>query len=249
MKIDLPTREGVCPVHVFEPEGAGPFPAVLVYMDGIGIRPAMLEIGERLQSLGYLAVVPDLFYRSGPYAPMDAKKVFSDPEARKVLLEKFLSQVTAPHVMSDTAAFLDYLEQHPSARRGGVAVTGYCRGGFLALIAAGTYAERIVAAASFHGSRLADDAPESPHLLAPRMKARIYVAGAKDDPSFPDSQKERLERALEAAGVEHTVETYPAHHGWVLSDTSTHDAACAERHWQALGTLLKRAFAVDGAGG
>ncbi len=241
-KIALSTRDGICPCHVYHPAGSGPWPAVLVYMDGIGIRPAMLEVGERLAGCGYLAMVPDLFYRTGPYAPKNARTVFVDPEQRKEHQEKFMSQLTPANIMSDTQAFLDYLDARPDVRRGGIATTGYCRGGYLSLTAAGTYPERIVACASYHGSRLANDEPDSPHLLAPRIKARVYIGGATEDATFPDDMKQRLEETLTAAGVDHTIETYPAHHGWVLSDTLAYNADAAERHWQTLTTLLAETF-------
>jgi len=238
MKISIETRDGSCPAYVYRPDGNGPWPGVLVFMDGIGIRPAMLEIGERLATGGYFVLLPDLYYRSGPYAPMDAKTVFTDPEQRKVLMEKFMSQATPANVMSDTKAFLDYLATQRDVKKGAIGTTGYCMGGLMSLTAAGTYPDRIAAAASYHGGRLATDAPDSPHRLAPKMKARVYVAGAIEDQSFPDDMKARLEQALTDAGVDHMVETYPAKHGWVLRDTPVHDAAAAERHWKTLLALL-----------
>jgi carboxymethylenebutenolidase len=165
--------------------------------------------------------------------------VFTDPEQRKVLMEKFVSRATPANIMSDTAAFLDYLASQPEVKRGGIGTTGYCMGGLMSLTAAGTYPDRVAAAASYHGGRLATEAPDSPHLLAPNMKARVYVAGAIEDQSFPDDMKERLEEALTSAGVDHTVETYPARHGWVLRDTPVFDAAAAERHWQTLLALFR----------
>ena len=95
-----------------------------------------------------------------------------------------------------------------------------------------------MATASYHGSRLATDAPESPHLLAPKIRSRVYVAGAIEDPSFTDEIKARLEKALRDAGVDHEVETYPARHGWVPRDTPVHDPTAAERHWETLFALL-----------
>ncbi|HEY2408443.1 MAG TPA: dienelactone hydrolase family protein [Polyangiaceae bacterium] len=237
-KVELETRDGMCPSHVFRPGNAGPWPAVLAFMDGLGIRPAMLEIGERLASYGYFVLMPDLFYRSGPYEPMDAHTTFTDPDKRKVLLEKFLAHATQANTMSDTRAFLDYLEAQPDVKPGGVGTTGYCMGGLMSLTAAGTYPGRVIAAASYHGGRLATDAPESPHRLAHEMKARIYIAGAIEDQSFPDEMKARLELALTEAGVDHTIETYPAKHGWVLRDTPVYDEACAERHWQTMISLF-----------
>jgi carboxymethylenebutenolidase len=236
-KVEIETADGRCPSYVFRPSGTGPWPAVLVYMDGVGIRPAMLELGERLATYGYFVLLPDLFYRGGPYAPMDPHVIFSDPEKRKALVAKVAS-ATPAMVMRDTRAFLDYLAAQPDVRPGGIGTTGYCLGGGLSLTAAGTYPEHVLAAASYHGGRLANDAPESPHLLAPRMRARVYVAGAIEDPSFPEEMKARLEDALREAGVDHTIETYPAKHGWVLRDTPVYDAAASERHWQTLSALF-----------
>jgi carboxymethylenebutenolidase len=237
-KIDIKTRDGTCPSYEYRPQGAGPWPGVLVFMDGLGIRPAMLEVGERLATYGFYVLLPDLFYRSGHYEPMDPHTVFTDPEKRKVLMEKFFAPATPANVMSDTSAFLDYLGTHPDVKRGGLGTTGYCLGGFMALTAAGTYPERIAAAASYHGGRLATDAPDSPHRLAPKIKSRLYIAGAIEDASFPDDMKDRLEHALRQAGVDHRIETYQAKHGWVFRDTPVYDAAAAERHWNSLVALF-----------
>ena len=237
-KIEIKTRDGMCPSYIFRPSTAGPWPAVLVFMDGIGIRPAMLEIGERLAGYGYFVLLPDLFYRSGPYEPMDPRKIFSDPEQRKLLTEKFFGPAKPASIMSDTQAFLDFLSAQPDVRPGGIGTTGYCMGGLMSVTAAGTYPERILATASYHAGRLATDAPDSPHLLAHRIKSRVYIAGAIEDQGFPEEMKERLARSLSAARVEFKIETYPAKHGWVLRDTPAYDAAAAERHWQTLLALL-----------
>ena len=237
-KITIKTRDGACPSYVYQPAAGGPWPAVLVFMDGLGIRPAMLELGEHLATYGYYVLLPDLFYRSGPYEPMDPHTVFTDPEKRKVLMEKYFAHATQANIMSDTGAFLEYLAAQPEVRSGGIGTTGYCMGGLMSLTAAGTYPERIVATASYHGGRLATDSPDSPHLLAPKIRSRVYVAGAIEDQSFPDDMKERLEAALTQAGVDHRIETYPAKHGWVFRDTPVYDAAAEERHWQSLVALL-----------
>ena len=198
----------------------------------------MLEVGERLAQNGYLTLLPDLYYRSGPYEPMDPHAIFGDEAKRKTLREKFFSLATPANIMSDTPAFLDCLASQPDVQAGGIGTTGYCMGGLMSLTAAGTYPERIVAAASYHGGQLATDAPDSPHRLAPRMKARIYVGAAIDDPSFPDDMKQRLEVALTQAGVDHRIETYRAKHGWVFRDTPVFDAAACEQHWQTLLALF-----------
>jgi len=230
-RIEIETDDGTCPAYVFGEQGR---PKVLFYMDGPGIRPALFEMGERMAAAGYHVLLPDLFYRLGPYAPMDPKVIFGDPAKRADLLSRYISKTTVANVMRDTRAFLAQLGE------GKVATTGYCMGGRFSLAAAGTYPDRVVAAAAYHPGNPASDAPDSPHLLAPRMKATVYVGGASDDASFPEEQKQRLEKALTDAGVDHVIETYPAKHGWVPTDMPTHDPAAAEKHWKTLLDLLQR---------
>jgi carboxymethylenebutenolidase len=245
-RIEIKTKDGVCPSYVYRPTGGhtgnSPWPAVLVFMDGVGIRPVMLEIGERLATHGYFVLLPDLFYRSGPYEPMDGHAVFADPAKRKILMENFFALATSANIMADTRAFLDHLAAEPDVKsngeRGGIGTTGYCMGGLMSFTAAGTYPDRIAATASYHGGRLVTDAPDSPHLLAPKIKSRVYIAGATEDASFTDDMKAKLEAALSQAGVDHQIETYPAKHGWVFRDLPVYDAAAAERHWKTMVALF-----------
>ncbi|MBI3792352.1 MAG: dienelactone hydrolase family protein [Gemmatimonadetes bacterium] len=234
----IATPDGQCPAYLFRPAGAGPWPVVLMLMDGMGIRPALFAMAERIAAHGYLTLLPDLFYRSGPYAPMNAKTVFTDPVQRKELAERFFVHATAANFMRDVGAFLAFLAQHPDARPGPVGVTGYCMGGRTALSAAGTFPERIAAIAAFHPGRMATDKPDSPHLLAPRVRARVHICGARDDKDFDDAEKARLVTALQDGGVAFTLETANALHGWVPADTLVHDAAEAERHYATLFALL-----------
>ncbi|HVY39856.1 MAG TPA: dienelactone hydrolase family protein [Polyangia bacterium] len=233
-RTEVATRDGVCPTWVVRPSGAAVLPGAILYMDGVGMRPAILALGERLAAAGYHVLVPDLYYRSGPYAPMDAKAMFFDPAKRAELTERFMSKATVDNMMSDTASLLGELAARPDVRQPKVGVVGYCMGGRLSLCAAGHFPDRVAAAAAFHPGRVVTDAPDSPHRFVPAIQARVYVAGAIEDPSFPDTQKAALEQALRTAGVDHQVVTYPARHGFVPADTGTYDAACAERHWQAL---------------
>jgi len=124
-KVEIKTKDGTCPSYVYRPMASGPWPAVLIFMDGLGIRPAMLEVGERLATHGYFVLLPDLFYRSGPYEPMNPHTVFTDPEQRKVLMEKFFALATPVNIMSDAGACLDYLAAQPDVRAGGIGTTGY----------------------------------------------------------------------------------------------------------------------------
>jgi carboxymethylenebutenolidase len=240
--LEVTTDEGVCPVHLHTPDGDGPWPGVLVYMDGPGIRPAMHEIAARIADAGYAAALPDLFYRAGPYPPIDPRVVWSDPALKAHHRTTYMETAKPTAVMRDTAAILTALDAAPEVAEGPFGVVGYCMGGRLALIAAGTFPEHFAVAASYHGGGLANDQPSSPHLLADRMRAKIYAAGAIEDANFDDAMKARLEAALTAAGVDHCIETYPAHHGWVPRDMPAHDPAEAEHHWRTLLPLLDEAL-------
>ena len=241
-QLEIETADGRCPTHAYHPSGGGPWPGVIMYMDGIGMRQALVDMAEKLASGGYYVLLPDMFYRVGPYVAPEPAKLFGDEAIRKAHFAKFFAPDVTARAMRDTRAFLAHLDAAPHARAERIGITGYCMGGRFALGAAGTFGERVAAAAAFHPGNPANDAPDSPHLLAAQMRARIYVAGAMEDASFPDEQKQRLEEALTAANVEHVIETYPARHGWVPSDTPVHDAACAERHWRALFELLGKAL-------
>lgn len=227
------TEDGLCPVHTSAPDGVGPWPGVLLFMDGHGVRPALLEIADRLANDGYVVAVPDLYYRTGYTAPAGAR-LFLDPVARAHWTEHILPTLSIANVMRDVPALLAYLHSRPDVRPGPLGLTGYCLGGRLALAAAGHFPGEFAAVASYHGGHLATDAPDSPHLLAPKITARVYVGGASEDASFDDAQKVRLEAALTDAHVDHRIETYAARHGWVPSDTPAHDAAATERHWRTL---------------
>lgn len=240
-RIAIPAAEGNCPALFAHPDGAGPWPAVLMFMDGPGYRPAIEEMAERLAGEGFAVLLPDLFYRSGPYAPVDPKTVFTDPVLKEQHRANFMARATPKAVMADTALFLDWLAARAEVAPGPVGVTGYCMGGRLALIAAGTFPGRIGAAASYHGGGLANDTPASPHLLAGRM-GKVYVGGAREDPNFDDAQKARLIAAFVEAGTDAVVETYPAKHGWVPRDTAVHSAEEAEHHWRTLVPFMRGAL-------
>jgi len=234
--VEIATPDGVCPASLFVPDGsAGPWPGVLMYMDGVGMRPTLYPIAQRIADAGYAVLLPDLFYRAGPYTAPEPKALFTDPAVREAF-RKVVQMPDSAKIMEDTRAFLDTLDARPEVRHSKVGVTGYCMGGRFSLMAAGTFPDRIAAAAAFHPGGLATDAPDSPHLLAPKMRGvKVYVAGADQDQNFPDDMKQRLVAALAASGVDQQVETYAGmRHGWVPSDTPVHSPEGAERHFAAL---------------
>jgi carboxymethylenebutenolidase len=143
-------------------------------------------------------------------------------------------------VALDTEAFLVHLDARGDVAGRKIGAIGFCMGGGMALAAAGTYPDRFEAVASYHGGNLATDAPISPHLFVPELKAEIYVAAAENDGSYPPDVAERFEKALAQAGVRHRTETYPAAHGWMMPDFPVYDPAAAERGWTEMLALFGR---------
>ena len=235
-QIEIETRDGKAPAGLFMPAGAPPASGVILYMDAFGPRPALDGMAERLAGLGYAVVVPDLFYRAGSYGPFDARTGFA-VEASANAIRSMMGATTQAMTQADTVGFLEALAMHGVT--GKVGAVGYCMGGARALNAAAAHPERIVAAASFHGGNLAGDAPDSPHLNAGKIKARVYVGSAGVDRSFPPQQSAKLAEALRAAEVDHIIENYVGMaHGWAVPDHDVYDEKGAERHWARLATFF-----------
>ena len=229
----ITTADGTCPVTVAIPDGQGPWPGVIMYPDAGGVRTAVRQMAERLAGLGYVVLVPDVYYRSGNWAPFDMKNVFNDKAERQRLFG-MIGSITPDAMESDARAFFDYLAARREVTGETFGTTGYCMGGRTSLIVAGRVPERVAAAMSFHGGGLASEDPGSPHLLADKIRAAVYVGGAADDASFTEEQAATLDKALTDAGVEHTIEWYPALHGFAVPDNAPYDEAAAERHWAAM---------------
>lgn len=237
-QVTITTRDGACPTHVFTPEGAGPWPATIIYMDALAIRPMLLEMGHRLADHGFVVLLPDLFYRYGPYEPLVPREVFAAPDMRAII-GPMMASTDGEKAISDTGALLGYLDGRDDVAGEKIGVVGYCMGGGLALKVAAAFPDRVAAAASFHGGNLATDAADSPHRGADKIEARVYVAGADEDAHYPPEMAARLDRALTDAGVEHDCEIYAgAKHGWTMADTPVFDADAAERHWRELFRLF-----------
>jgi carboxymethylenebutenolidase len=208
-----------------------------MFMDGIGVRPSLLALARTVAIHGYFVALPDLYYRSAPFVPLNGTTAFSDAAERQRLMT-IMKEVTAPRVLADARALLEAIGDDPAADTTRVGTVGYCMGGGVAIRVAGAFPDRVRAAASYHGGRLATDAPDSPHVTAANATAQLYVGYAEHDASFPEDQRARLETALAAAGVPHTIEKYHAAHGFAIADTPAYDKIADERHWATLLALF-----------
>jgi carboxymethylenebutenolidase len=239
---DIRTSDGVLDCHVFTPDGQGSWPAVVFYMDAFGVRPSLGSMAQRLASDGYVVTIPNLYYRSGAFAPFDPSAVIVEgPERDR--FKGMIASITDTMVVRDTAVVLDALDTLAVVRRGPVGVVGYCMGGGFALSAAGAFPDRVAAAASFHGGSLATDKPDSPHLRAAMIRGQVYIGVAGIDPTFAPEQEQRLRAAFDEARVNYTLETYEgARHGFAVTGHRVYDREASERHWQMLLRLFRDAL-------
>lgn len=234
LDVQIPAPDGHSNATLHVPDGNGPWPGVLVFPDAGGARETFRQMGDRLTGMGYVALIPDIYYRAGQWAPFDVATLFTDKQER-ARLSGLTSVLTNDRIIADAGAYSDFLLARPEVTGSAIGTTGYCLGGRISLIAAGGLGRKIAAAASFHGGRLAVTGdPSSPHQSADRITATVYVAGAKDDDSFTAEQAELLESALTDAAVDHTLEFYPARHGFAVPDNPTYDTEADARHWEAL---------------
>ena len=241
-EVSITTPDGDCAATLHTPDGTGPWPAVILYPDAGGVRETFRAMADRLSGRGYAVLLPDVYYRAGGFEPFDMDTVFTDPGERTRLM-LLVSGLTNDDIASDAGAFLEFLAARPEVTGAGVGTTGYCMGGRTSLLVAGSHPDRVAAAASIHGGRIAVEGdPTSPHLLADRIRATVYVGGAENDGSYTPEQAALLEEVLTAAGVEHTLETYPAAHGFAVPDNPPYDKDAAERHWAALESLYASAL-------
>src|SRR5579862_1214941 len=248
--VEIKTPDGTCDAAFIRPKN-GSHAGVLIWPDAFGLRPSMRGFAKRLAADGYSVLVPNPFYRVEKAPFTDASKFdFSKPEDRAKLQPLMASVSAAGNAEKDAvayAAFLDAQKEVDKARK--IGTQGYCMGGPLVMRTAATLPDRIGAGASFHGGGLVTTNPNSPHLLAPKIHARMYFGiAASDDKQQPDA-KTKLKEAFDAAKVPTEVELYSmAIHGWCVpdmpagADGPVYNRADAERAWAKLMALYKAAL-------
>jgi carboxymethylenebutenolidase len=241
--VEIKTPDGTCDAYFVSP-AKGRHPAVLTWPDIFGLRPASKEMATRLAGSGYSVLVINPFYRTkkAPTAPDHPD--FNDPATRQALmtLAGTLSPATAA---TDATAFIAFLDAQPSVdKKKKMGTTGYCMGGPFVFRTAAAHADRIGAAATFHGGGLVTDKPESPHLLIPEMKAQYLVAIAENDDTRQPEAKTVLKDAFAKANLPAEVEVYAgAQHGWCPPDSAVYNHDQAEKAWSRQLALFSKALA------
>jgi carboxymethylenebutenolidase len=251
--VEIKTADGTCDAAFIHPD-SGSHPGVLIWPDAFGLRPSMREMARRLAVEGYSVLVPNPFYRvaKAPVLGESASNFnFADPPQRAKLMPLMGSINAEGAAERDAATFIAWLDTQPQVDRSKkVGTQGYCMGGALVVKTAAAVPNRVGAGASFHGGGLVTDGANSPHLLATKIKGRMYFGiAANDDMQQPDA-KTKLEQAFAAAKVPAEIEVYPqAQHGWCVPDMPkqpngqpTYNKADAERAWGKLLALYKAAL-------
>jgi len=239
--VEVKTTDGTCDA-VFCHPAKGKHPGVLVWPDSGGLRPVFREIGRKLAGESYAVLVPNHLYRTAK-APVftDSFDPIKNPDDAA-----FYRRITAPFfaagaVERDAIAYVNFLDSQPQVKKSKkIGVLGYCLGGAYVLKTAALLPDRVRAGASFHGGFLATAKPDSPHLLASKMKARFYHAIASDDDKREPEVKDKLRIAFDAAGVRAEIEIFPdARHGFCVSDSKAFNKVAADRAWSKLVALYK----------
>jgi carboxymethylenebutenolidase len=250
-EVTVKTPDGNCDAVFIHPT-TGSYPGVLIWPDAFGLRPSMRQIGRRIAAGGYAVLVPNPFYRTAKAPVFDNPSGFDfGNPADTAKLPPLIGPLNAPGAAERDAvayvAFLDAQKEVDKAKK--IGTQGYCMGGALVVKSAAAVADRVGAGASFHGGGLVTDNPNSPHLLAPKIKARMYFGiAANDDMRQPDA-KDKLKAAFAAAHVPAEIEVYGSLHGWCVPDMPLQNGAPiynmtdAERAWGKLVALYKAALA------
>jgi carboxymethylenebutenolidase len=243
--VTIKTPDGNADAALFTPKKAGQFPAVLMWPDIMGLRPAFRDMGRRLAAEGYVVLVPNPFYRSKKAPVMEGPIDFNNPATREVLTG-YRKAVSDEGVDNDARAYLAFLDAQPKTNKRRLAgVQGYCMGGTLAFRTAAAVPGRIGAIGSFHGGNgLVTKEANSPHLLIPKTnpKSTWLVLQAQNDDKQQPQVKDELKAAFAAARRKATVEVYPANHGWCVPGSQVYDQVQAERAWSALLQLYRAAL-------
>jgi carboxymethylenebutenolidase len=231
------TSEGI----LYCPERGRRWPGVIHLTDIGGIRPAHRDMARRLAAEGYTVLMPNVFYRTGRPPLFDFKPSMGGDERTTKRIAEMTGPLTPEAVEDDASKYVDFLAARDSTGEGAMGVVGYCATGSMAIRIAAARPDRIAAAASFHGGRLFTEAPTSPHLVLPGIKAALYFGHAIQDRSMPDEAIEKLTRALESWGGRYESEVYEgAYHSWTVPDSPVYNQSQAERAFQKLTDLFTR---------
>jgi carboxymethylenebutenolidase len=245
--VQIVTSAGKMETFITHPEQDGPFPAVVLYMDVWGIREELFDIARRIATVGYYCVVPDFYYRQGRvrHAFRDENNrmisLHALPEADRQRVTAPLAQLTDTMVVADTETLLRFLDTGEPAKPGPMGSIGYCMGGRHVMSVAAAFPNRFRASAGLHPTSLISDRPDSPHLVADRVRGEFYCGFAETDPYAPLSMIEELGALMARCPVRYHHEIHQgAVHGYALPDRDIYQRSGANRDWELIFAMYRR---------
>jgi carboxymethylenebutenolidase len=241
--VNVTTPDGMADCFFVHP-AQGQHPGVILWPDILGLRPAFRMMATRLAESGYAVLCVNHFYRSAKAPVVTEGESFGDSEVRARVMPYYQATATAETNLIDAKAFVSFLDTQEAvdvARK--IGTTGYCMGGPIVLRTAAAVPDRIGAGATFHGSGLVTDQPDSPHLLIREMEAEFLIAIAENDDQKWPGTKEILRDSYDVTGLEAEIEVYEGTlHGWCPPDSQVYNEAQAERAWSRLLVLFDGAL-------
>jgi len=231
-KIEVNVPDGNAEAYLYTPDGQGPWPGVVFLTDIMGIRPANLGMAAHVAEYGYAVLVPNIFYRVTRLPVVDFELKFGDERTMKRMGE-LRAGLTNAQMGPDGKAYVEDLLALKEVKGPKVGVVGYCYTGAMAVRTAAEAPDQVAVAASFHGGALYTETPDSPHLLLPKIKARLYFGHAIEDRSMPSDAIAKLNAALSEWNGESQSEIYAgAHHGWTVPGRAeVYNKPQADRHY------------------
>jgi carboxymethylenebutenolidase len=241
--VDIRTPDGICDAYFVHP-AQGAWPAVLIWPDIMGLRPAFKEMAQRLAQSGYAVLVVNPFYRM-KRAPTSPPHPNLDDPATRAAVMGMAAGLTAKTAATDANALVPWLDDQAAVdKKRKMASSGYCFGGPYTLRTAAAFPNRVGAIASFHGAPMVTDKPDSAHLLIQEIKVHALIAIAESDDNKEPNVKTVLREAFDRAHLSAEIEVYKGTaHGWCPIDSMAYNHDQAEKAWARQLAIFKQALA------
>ncbi len=234
--LTLPTDDGPMHAYLARPDGAGPYPGVVVMQEAFGVNPYVRSVCDRLAEDGFVALAPELFHREGTHLEVAY-------DNRPKVLE-LLASLENDQLQHDASVAVSALRSQAGVAPQRIGVIGFCMGGFVAILAGLTIP--IEAAVSFYPGMLVRPRPNfklTPILARlPELRVPTQIHFGGIDEGIPPEDVELVRAALAASPASHEVIVHPgANHGFHSHDRApTYHAAAADAAWHQASRWLHR---------
>ncbi len=202
------------------PDGAGPFPGVVVSQHGGGVDQFIRDISDRLAGAGYAACAPELYHRITDDMLADGSRP--------------IQHLSDPEIVADINATVDFLRGHPSVDGERLGVTGFCMGGRVTWLAAASN-PHFKAAVPYYGGNIMviwGAGENTPFELTSGIKCPVLFHFGEIDANPSQDDMKKFDAELERLGIPHEFHTYAgADHAFMDHTGPRHQQAAADASW------------------